>query len=716
MSTPRQSALFVSAFFDELIGLGVGDVVVSPGSRSTPLAMVAHASSLRLHVAIDERCAAFFALGSAKAGGRPVCLVCTSGTAVANYYPAILEANISRVPLIVLTGDRPPCLQSLGAPQTCDQIKVFGNQVRHFQQMPLPTASAEGIAFARQMALVAFSAAVGSQASIDEQGFPWYGCISNAGPVHLNFPFDEPLKPDLKVAGLFSVGRRKMPFAGTEPFCAGRSTAETLGRAPQSIAGEQGIGGMPLLPNVCTRPDAHTVAAVLEVLRKGRAIVLCGEGSFVGESEAKRLLEWAGHYRLPLLADPLSGLRSYGDPLVIDAYDGLFNALRDALPGTVSGTAPVQSQQSQNGTSLKPDVVIRFGRYPVSKACHTTLGALRPLQIVVDAFETRDFNAATDLFIRTTPAAFVASFPQVADDHAGHGFPSRVQEGFAQLWIDQNKAAAQRTDSPLLRAHDSRLYDAHDSPLSDAHDSRPYDAHDSHLYDAHEGMPSVTGGSKAASNEEAITPSTTSSSPDKPAPVSLKPASVSLEGIAAKGFEGSLVKSLFTLAPAGSCVFSASSMAIRLVDTFYRKQDKPLTVLCNRGLNGIDGTVSSALGAARFFRQTTLLTGDLALLHDIGALALQGEAMRNGNAPSLIIVAMNNRGGKIFEQLPQKSEEPYFERLFLTPHRLELAAIAQGFGIPAVAVATLQEFEAAYQDYRGRPGISLIEARLRPLA
>ena len=119
---PRATALFLGAFFDELARWGVRDVVVSPGSRSTPLSMTAFELSrraperMRLFVDVDERGAAFFALGLAKASGRPAALVCTSGSAVANYYPAVMEAESSRVPLVVLTGDRPPRLQGLGAP------------------------------------------------------------------------------------------------------------------------------------------------------------------------------------------------------------------------------------------------------------------------------------------------------------------------------------------------------------------------------------------------------------------------------------------------------------------------------------------------------------------------------------------------------------------------------------------------------------------------
>ena len=607
---PQATALFLGAFFDELARWGVRDVVVSPGSRSTPLSMTAFELSrraperMRLFVDVDERGAAFFALGLAKASGRPAALVCTSGSAVANYYPAVMEAESSRVPLVVLTGDRPPRLQGLGAPQTCDQLNAYGNHVRAFRQMPLPSGDDAALAFARQAAREAVIAA-------------GEGCFG--GPVHLNFPFDEPLKPDLGVEGLFESARRA------------------------DVSRETSV---PVARQLAPAGAEHLAA----LFAGKRALVFAGEGTCTGELEAGKVLNWARAFRLPLLADPLSGLRSSDDPLVIDNYDSVLG------PG---GTVP---------DGLAPEVVVRFGRYPVSKKATQLVAAARPVQIVVDPLETRDCNAATDVFVRCRPSELAGSLGFAYDVQTIDYEPDDVQRAFARAWIDANDAARERI--------------------------------------------------AAVDDVEA-------------------------------GFEGAFVRRVVELAPEGSCLFAANSMSVRALDTFYVKEGKRLTVLCNRGLNGIDGTVSTALGAAQHFAQTTFVTGDLTLLHDLNALALQRElrvqremtpcafassdtASREaagaatpgaaadtapgnaepGTGSSIVIVLLNNNGGGIFDMLPQKSEDPYFERLFLTPQDVDFQAAAQAFGVPYRAAGTVEAFDEAYRELLGTPGISLIEVRV----
>src|SRR5207248_1586759 len=153
---------------------------ICPGSRSTPLALsLAHHAAITRWVHVDERSAAFFALGLGKASGRPVALVCTSGTAAANFLPAIVEARYGRVPLVVLTADRPPELRDNGAPQAIDQIHLYGGNVKWFVEMPLPDAAEPTLRHVRATAARAVATAIEGP----------------AGPVHLNLPFREPLVP-----------------------------------------------------------------------------------------------------------------------------------------------------------------------------------------------------------------------------------------------------------------------------------------------------------------------------------------------------------------------------------------------------------------------------------------------------------------------------------------------------------------------------------------
>src|SRR5450432_2564521 len=181
-SLQHQNATFayVNAFVDELARVGVRNVVICPGSRSTPLAMIfTEQHTIKMWMHLDERSAAFFALGLAKASRQPVALVCTSGTAAANFLPAVVEAYYGCVPLLVLTADRPPELRNIGAPQTIDQDHLYGAYAKWFVEMALPEATPAALRYVRSTA---------DRAVAEASAAP-------AGPVHLNFPFREPLVP-----------------------------------------------------------------------------------------------------------------------------------------------------------------------------------------------------------------------------------------------------------------------------------------------------------------------------------------------------------------------------------------------------------------------------------------------------------------------------------------------------------------------------------------
>ena len=179
MGTGDASLACVSSLVDELVRGGMQHACVSPGSRSTPLALaLARRLDVEVHVHLDERASAFFALGIAKATGRPVAVACTSGTAAANFLPAVVEASQARVPLVVLTADRPPRLRGTGANQTIDQVDLYGKYVRLFVDAPVPAEDATNDW--REIGLQAVSAVLATP----------------RGPAHVNLPFEEPLTPE----------------------------------------------------------------------------------------------------------------------------------------------------------------------------------------------------------------------------------------------------------------------------------------------------------------------------------------------------------------------------------------------------------------------------------------------------------------------------------------------------------------------------------------
>ncbi len=326
---------------DELASRGLRHAIICPGSRSTPLAVAfANHDLIRTWILIDERSASFFALGMARQLHAPVAILCTSGTAAANFLPAVVEARLSRIPLIILTADRPPELRDWGAAQTIDQVNLYGSHAKWFVDMPVPVDEPSPRRHAR---------ATAARAMLTVSAPP-------AGPVHLNVPFREPLLPitmnaTTRLDDLYADGRHPGPPLGDVHVA-----CHLPDQAIEAIA--QGVSGAP------------------------RGIVVCGPGEAVGLAQAAISFGRAAGF--PMLADPLSGLRfgPHDRSGLITAYDTF---LRDR---------PVMDH-------LHPDLVIRVGAQPTSKPLQQFL-ASHPASrhLVIDAGSPRDpSHLATDYLL-----------------------------------------------------------------------------------------------------------------------------------------------------------------------------------------------------------------------------------------------------------------------------------------------------------------------------
>jgi 2-succinyl-5-enolpyruvyl-6-hydroxy-3-cyclohexene-1-carboxylate synthase len=310
MTHSAANTVWARAFVDELARAGVREVVVAPGSRSTPLVLAcASDGRFRVRVHLDERSAAFFALGVGKATRSPAVVVTTSGTAAANLYPAVVEASCAEVPLLVLTADRPPRLRGADANQTIDQLRMFGSYVREFFEAPEPALEGPSLRHLRTLAARAVAAAVGSP----------------AGPVHVNFPFDKPLEPV--------------------------DVPEDFIRAhPLAARGRPGGAPFVRITTARAQPAISEIDALVEEIGSDAGVIVAGPAADA-ERLGPAICELAGATGFPVLADPLSGARfgSASGAYRVAPYE-LF--LRD----------PAVRRE------LAPSVIVRVGASPTSAA------------------------------------------------------------------------------------------------------------------------------------------------------------------------------------------------------------------------------------------------------------------------------------------------------------------------------------------------------------
>jgi 2-succinyl-5-enolpyruvyl-6-hydroxy-3-cyclohexene-1-carboxylate synthase len=386
MTQVTDTYLLLRALCDELARCGIAGAVTSPGSRSAPVVLsLARTGGFPCYSQIDERSAGFFALGLAKATGRPAVLACTSGTAAANYLPAVIEASEARVPLIVLTADRPPELRASGAGQTIDQVKLYGDAVRMFTEVGVHEATPQTLRWIRTLACRA----------------AWTARGPRPGPVHLNLPLREPLILD-------------GPLAEKEPGGGGRAEGRPwIGRMPRSEhAGEA----------------AEALAQVVRAAPRGIVVLGRCERPATPAGGTTALAQAAATFSAatgwPLLADPLSRARS-GEGAVAH-YDALLRV-------------PAFAQ------AARPRAVLRIGDLPTSKPLREWLAGLDAVQVLVDPDGAwQDPAQVCDLAIDAEPAALLDALagvggfePDAAWVEAWRGAGARAAAGLAQALGDE---------------------------------------------------------------------------------------------------------------------------------------------------------------------------------------------------------------------------------------------------------------------------------------
>jgi len=367
----------VGAFVAELARAGIRHVCACPGSRSAPLAIkAAQHPDIKLWMHLDERSAAYFGLGLAKALRQPVALLATSGTAAANFFPAIVEAWLARVPLVVLTADRPHELRDVGAAQTTDQLRLYGEHVKWFFDLPEPEPglSPEPVRLVRASAARAVSTALAEP----------------AGPVHLNWPFREPLIPASSATSTPTAWGAR---AGGRPYVA--------------------------VSNGRLAPDEAQLAELgADLSHSPRGLIVCGPQDDPELPAAVARL--ARQLRYPILADPLSGVRigPHDRSLVIDGYDAF---LRDE--------ATVER--------LEPEIVLRFGAAATSKSVQLYLQRYASArQIVVDPGGWREPTGLASDMLHVDPVLLCRAL--------GAAVPApAAPTTWAQTWRDVDALARQ---------------------------------------------------------------------------------------------------------------------------------------------------------------------------------------------------------------------------------------------------------------------------------
>jgi 2-succinyl-5-enolpyruvyl-6-hydroxy-3-cyclohexene-1-carboxylate synthase len=555
------NTLWSSILAETLQRLGLTTAVISPGSRSAPLT-IAFAQNHKIETipVLDERSASFFALGIAQKTHLPVALICTSGTAAANFYPAIIEARESRIPLLIFTADRPPELRDCHAGQAIDQVKIYGNYPNWQAELAIPSAEIAMLGYLRQTIVYAW----------ERSQFP------TPGPVHLNIPFRDPLIPisDLAVEALETQFNPEDFFAGLAPIFAGET----------SIVGQASC--QPISRNW---QDARTTIQVIDSTiqqwqKCSRGIIIAGvaqpqfpEKYCRAIAQISKLLNW------PVLAEGLSPVRNYAqlNPHLISTYDLIL-------------------RNHELADKLTPEIAIQIGDLPTSKELRNWLDKTQARRYIIDpSHHNFDPLQGKTTHLRTSvehlATAISPQVPPLLKGGLGGDRASNTKE-YLQLWHN--------TETQIRQTIDQKIS--------------------------------------------------------------------AIQNI----IEPKVSWLLSQILPPGTPIFISNSMPVRDVEFFWKPNHLEIKPFFNRGANGIDGTLSTAMGIAHRNQSSIMLTGDLALLHDTNGFLIKHKFVGH-----LTIILINNNGGGIFEMLPVAKFDPPFEEFFATPQQINFAQLCATYGV-----------------------------------
>lgn len=588
---------YIAALVDEFYQLGVRHAVFSPGSRSTTMAMLfTEYEGFETYMNIDERSASFMALGIAKAHKEPTVLVCTSGSAVAHYLPAMLEAQYSGVPIIVLSADRPHTLLHVGAPQTVDQQKIFGTAVNYYEELAVPQED-HYYTYPRQVARKAYMKAMDIK----------------KGPVHINVPLFEPLVPELDRKHFESERSSYKVFKPNYGDVFSYQNRSNNTSNPSNVSKASNVSYTKNTTDNSTNNSNPLLAQYKKVL------ILAGPQIDVNEVEF--IHSFAENLQAPILADPLSNVRRWYKTDAIDAnHEAAINRSNDTdmtqkkpSPDVVISTYDAFLANKDLWPVLKPDCVIQFGQIVVSKR----------VQQMVASWNSVEYIEVNPTMDSMNPTGKTTIHMQASIDM------------FTHLYAVTNESNAYLNRWQSLEA-------AGKAQLSTAIEE-----------------PSC--------------------------------------------FEGRTIRELQQHIPDNSQVLVANSMTIRDFDYFWFSGESDAVLYGNRGVNGIDGTVSTALGLATNGQSTYLVTGDLSLFHDLNGLAVAKTHNLN-----LTIILHNNDGGGIFEYLPQKGTK-HFDYLFSTSQGLDYSGAAKLYGCGYTKIINPDELSRVLAKVSTESGVHIIE-------